>query len=161
MSEMRQIAPSESDVLTRVATFRNLPQCHDVFDIDGDGAEEAMGVKFYLAYRSDEHTPVRTWVSNRREPFYKWLYGGNIEMGPVGGAKLRDVPVCRFNGKKAEESRVLRDVPLHEADYVPEAIQFYKLKPTSFESGPGFHFNRELRKVGAGHTIDRGMLFLK
>lgn len=161
MSELRQIVPSDSDVLTRVKTYRNLPQCHDVFDLAADGHPKAMGVQYYLAYRSDEHTPVRAYASNRREPFYRWLYGNNIEPGPIGGARLKAVPVCRFVGRKAQESATLRDVPLHEASYVPEAIQFYKIKPASFESSAGFHFNRELRKVGAGHTTDRKLLFLK
>ncbi|HXC49974.1 MAG TPA: hypothetical protein VN634_03760 [Candidatus Limnocylindrales bacterium] len=160
MSELRQIVPSESDTLTRVPTFRDLPQCYDVFDIDADGKPEAMGVQFYLAYRSNEHTPVKTWISNKREPFYKWLYGNNIEIGPVGKSQLRSVPVCRFAGRKAQEAKLLSDVPLHEASYVPEAIQFYTIKPVSFESGAGFNFNRELRKVGAGHTTDRKMLLL-
>jgi hypothetical protein len=160
MSEMRQIVPSDSDVLTRVKTWRNLPQCHDVFDLDGDGKAEAMGVQYYLSYKSDEHTPRRSSASNRREPFYRWLYGANIEMGPVGKARLKDVPVCRFVGRKAQERAVLRDVPLHEAAFVPEAIQFFTLKPASFESPAGFEFNRELRKVGAGHKTDRKALFL-
>jgi len=161
MSELRQIAPTESDTLTRVKNFRNLPQCYDVFDLRGDGRPAAMGVQYYLAYKSSEHTPVRAYAANRREPFYRWLYGSNIEMGPVGKARLKEVPVCRFVGRKAQEAALLRDVPLHEAAYVPDAIQFYTIKPASFESGPGFHFNRELRKVGAGHTIDRRMLFLE
>jgi len=161
MSELRQIVPSESDVLTRVQTFRNLPQCHDVFDLRGDGQAEAMGVQYYLAYRSNERTPVRAWASNKREPFYRWLYGSNIEMGPIGGATLKSVPVCRFVGRKAQERITLQDVPLYEAKFVPEAIQFYTLKPAAFDSGLGFHFNREIRKVGAGHTPDKAMLFLK
>lgn len=160
MSEMRQVVPSESDVLTKVKTFRNLPQCHDVFDLDGDGHAEAMGVQYYISYKSDEHTPRRASASNRREPFYRWLYGSNIEIGAVGACRLKDVPVCRFVGRKAVEKATLRDVPLLEAAYVPEAIQFYTLKPASFESEAGFEFNREVRKVGAGHATNRKALFL-
>jgi len=161
MSELRQVTPTDSAVLVKVKNYRNLPQCHDVFDIRGDGNMEAMGVQYYLAFRSDEHTPVRTWASNRREPFYRWLYGSNIEMGPVGQARLKSVPVCRFVGRKAQEAKILSNVPLHEATFARESIQFYTIKPASFESGPGFNFNRELRKVGAGHVTDRKMLFLK
>jgi hypothetical protein len=161
MSELRQIVPSEPEGLVRVKHFRNLPQCHDVFDLRGDGNPAVMGVQYYLAYKSDEHTPVRAFVSNRREPFYRWLYGSNIEIGAVGKSRLKEVPLCRFVGRKAQEAAVLRDVPLHEAIFVPEAIQFYKIKPVSFESAAGFDFNRELRRVGAGHTTDRKALFLK
>ncbi|MCC6765167.1 MAG: hypothetical protein IT293_10930 [Deltaproteobacteria bacterium] len=160
MSELRQIVPSESDTLLRVQTHRNLPGCYDAFDIDGDGAPEVMGVQYYLAYRSNEHTPVKAWVSNRREPFYRWLYGDNVVLGAVGATRLKDVPVCRFVGRKASERTVLHDLPLHEAPYQPEQIQFFRAKVAP-ESTPGFELNRELRKVGAGHTLDRSRLLLQ
>src|SRR5262247_877207 len=96
MSELRNSLPASSEVLEDVATYRNLPQCYDVFDIDGDGNREVMGVQYYLAYRSNEHTPVASYVTNKREPYYRWLYGDNIELGPVGQAKIKRVPTCRF-----------------------------------------------------------------
>lgn len=161
MSELRQIVPSESDTLTQVKTYRNLPGCYEVFDIDGDGKDEVMGVQYYLGYRSNEHTPVKAWVSNRREPFYRWLYGNNVEIGAIGATRIKEVPVCRFVGlKKASERAVLRDLPLYEAKYAPEPIQFFRAKVAP-DSAPGFELNRELRKVGAGHTLDRARLLLK
>src|SRR6185436_19983594 len=114
----------------------------------------------YLAYRSNEHTPVKTWVSNHREPFYRWLYGANIDYGPVGKARIKDVPVCRFVGRKAVERTTYRDLPLYEPTFAPEPIQFFRTE-VAFDSAPGFELNRELRKVGAGHTLDRGRLLLK
>lgn len=161
MSELRQIVPSDSDVLERVATFRNLPQCYDVFDIQGDGTPEVMGVQYYLAYKSNEHTPVKAYVANRRDPFYRWLYGDNITLAEPGHATLAQVPVCRYVGKKASEADVLTNVPLYEAKYAPEPIQFYRIKSAAFDSRPGFELNRELRKVGTGHTLDRGKLLWK
>jgi len=161
MSELRQIVPSESNTLERVATFRSLPQCYDVFDIQGDGSPEVMGVQYYLAYKSHEHTPIQSYVANRRDPFYRWLYGDNISMAEVGHASLKQVPVCRYVGKKANEAQTLSNVPLYEAKYAPESIQFYRIKSVSFDSPRGFELNRELRKVGAGHVVDRGTLLLK
>lgn len=162
MTELRNSLPASSEVLEDVDTFRDLPQCYDVFDIDGSGTPEVMGVQYYLAYRSNEHTPVAAYVTNKREPFYRWMYGDNIELGPVGQAKLKAVPTCRFIGKKkAQEAQTLSDVPLHEAAWAPESIQFYTLKPAAFDSTPGYEFNRELRKVGVGHQTDRRKLFLK
>jgi hypothetical protein len=161
MSELRQIVPSENDAMVKVKNFRNKSECYDVFDLRGDGDSRVMGVQYYLAYKSHKHLPTRVYAPNKRDPFYRFLYGSNIEMGPIGSARIKDVPVCRFVGlRKAEVSSRLKDVPLHEAAYEPEKIQFYKIKPASFESGPGFHFNREIRKVGAGHTVDRKLLFL-
>lgn len=161
MSELRQIVPSESNVLERLATFRNLPQCYDVFDLQGNGAPEVMGVQYYLAYKNRDHTPIKSYVTNRRAPFYRWLYGDNINLADVGHASLKQVPVCRYVGKKAEEAEVLTNVPLYEAQFAPEPIQFYRVKRVAFDSTPGFELNRELRKVGAGHRLDRGKLLLK
>jgi hypothetical protein len=53
------------------------------------------------------------------------------------------------------------NVPLYEAKFAPEHIQFYRIKPVAFDSPPGYELNRELRKVGAGHVLDRGKLLLK
>ncbi|MGH3055196.1 MAG: hypothetical protein ACRDL7_09495, partial [Gaiellaceae bacterium] len=161
MTELRQIVPSESPVLERIATFRSLPQCYDVFDIQGDGSPEVMGVQYYLAYKNRDHTPIRSYVTNRREPFYHWLYGDNINIAEVGHASLKEVPVCRYVGKKANEAETLANVPLYEAQYAPEPMQFYRIKSVAFDSTPGYELNRELRKVGAGHTLDRGKLLLK
>jgi len=160
MSELRQVLPSSSKVLEEMVTFRNLPQCYDVFDIDGDGSPEVMGVKYYLAYRSKDHLPVAAYVSNNRGAFYQWLYGSNLRDAADGRATLAEVPVCRFVGRKAEEAQVLTGLPLYEAEYTPESIQFYRVKPVKFDSPPGFELNRELRKVGTGHTVARRALLL-
>jgi hypothetical protein len=161
MSELRQIVPSESNALEGIPTFRNLPQCYDVFDIHGDGSPEVMGVQYYLAYKNRDHTPIRSYAPNRREPFYRWLYGDNINSAEVGHASLKQAPVCRCSAKKAEEAQTLTNVPLYEAKYVPEHIQFYRIKSVPFDSPRGYELNRELRKVGAGHVLDRGRLLLK
>ena len=142
-------------------TFRNPPQCYDIFDIDGDGSPEVMGLQYYLAYRSVKHTPVEAYVENKREPYYAWLYGTNITYAPDGSAKLKDVPTCRYVGKKAKEGQTYTDVSLYEADYAPDAIQFYRVKPVPFDTPKGFELNREIRKVGTGHPVDRSKLLLK
>jgi len=161
MTELRQIVPTDSPVLERVRTFRDLPSCYDVFDLRGDGTPAVIGIQYYIAYKCDpEHTPLRTYVANRRDPYYRWLYGGNVVLGPVGKVTIREVPVCRFVGRKAEEAQVLSSVPLYEARFEPEAIQFYTVKRVPFDSDKGMELNRELRKVGAGHTLDRAKLLL-
>src|SRR6185436_21110724 len=50
MSELRHIVPSGSSALEQVATFRDLAQCYDVFDLAGSAKPEVMGVQYYLAY---------------------------------------------------------------------------------------------------------------
>ena len=99
---------------------------------------------------------MRSYVANRREPFYRWLYGDNVTSGDVGHVTVKQVPVCRFVGKKAEETATLGPLPLHEATFTPESIQFYVTKPVAFDSDAGFELNRELGKLGVGHTTDRG-----
>lgn len=118
-------------------------------------------MQYYLAYENRDHTPIKSYVSNHREPFYRWLYRDNIEMGEVSKARLKAVPVCRYVGRKADEADPLTDVGLYEANYAPEPMQFYHPKPVAFDSDSGYEFNRELRKFRAGHTTDRSKLVLK
>ena len=47
MSEFRNAMPSSSEGLTGIPNFRNLPQCYEVFDIDGDGESEVMGCSLF------------------------------------------------------------------------------------------------------------------
>ncbi len=162
MSELRQMTPTSSDDLVKMPSYRNQPYCHDVFDIEGDGKDEVMGVQYYLAFRStDDHVPSAAYVTNKREPFYRWLYGQNVNLGPVGQTSIKEVPVCRFAPRKATLKETLSNLPLYEATWAPETIQFYGIRGHAPDSGPGFELNRELRKVGAGHTTDRSKLLLR
>lgn len=162
MSELRQMTPTSSEDLVKLATYRNQPYCYDVFDIEGDGKDEVMGVQYYLAFRStNDRIPIAAYAKNEREPFYRWLYGQNVSLGPVGQASIKEAPVCRFAPRKAELRETLSNLPLYEAKWAPETIQFYSIRGVAPDSGPGFELNRELRKVGAGHTTDRSKLLLR
>ena len=91
----------------------------------------------------------------------KVLYKDNVAYRPDGSAVIKEAPVCRFVGlRKAEQTQVLKDVPLYEAPYARESIQFYKVKGAPADSARGFELNRELRRVGQGYTLDRGALLL-
>ena len=57
MSELRHALPSTSRAMAGIPTYRNLPQCYEVFDIDGDGKAEVMGVEYFVAYQSKKHKP--------------------------------------------------------------------------------------------------------
>ena len=161
MSELRDALPSTSEAMEGVPNFRNRPQCYDVFDIDADGKAEVMGVQYYLAFWGRKHLPVAAYAPNNRKDFYAWLYQDNIAYGADDSATLKSVPVCRFVGlKKAEEARVLENMPLYEAPFARESIQFYLIKPVNFQARKGFEFNRELRRIGAGYELDRAVLFL-
>ncbi len=161
MSELRDTLPSTSKGMEGVPNFRNKPQCYDVFDIDGDGNAEVMGVQYYLAFWGVKHTPKASYAPNERKGFYEWLYKDNIAYNEDGSAVIKEVPVCRFAGlKNAEEANTLADVPLYEAPYARESIQFYLPKPVSFQTKAGFELNRELRRIGGGYELDRAALRL-
>lgn len=161
MSELRDALPSTSEGLAGIPNFRNKPECYDVFDVDGDGAAEVMGVRYYLAFGATKHVPEASYAPNERKGFYQWLYQDNISYREDGSAIIKEAPVCRFSGlKKAEAAWVLQDVPLFEAPYARESIQFYRTKPVDFRSKAGFELNRELRRIGADYEPDRGLLLL-
>jgi len=162
VSEMRDAMPSSSAAMEGIGNFRNLPGCYDVFDIDGDGQGEVMGVRYYIAYRGEKHLPTEPYAPNDRKGFYSWLYKDNISYNADGTATIKRVPVCRFIGlKKAKEWKVLDNVPLYEAPFAHESIQFYSVLPVDFQTKEGFELNRELRRIGVGHTPDRTALLLK
>ena len=160
MSELRHMLPSSSSLLEKVDSFRNLPQCYELFDIDGNGTPEVMGIKYYLAFAGKGHTPTNAYAPNNRRDFYSWLYGDNVSYNPDGSAVIKDTQTCRYVGKKAKEAAAYENQPLYEAEYYPDQIQFYKLHPTSFQSPRGFTFNRELRRIGLGYDADMKKLFL-
>jgi hypothetical protein len=161
MSELRDALPSTSEGLEGIPNVRNKPQCYDVFDIDGDGNAEVMGVQYYLAFWGVKHTPKASYAPNDRKGFYEWLYQDNVAYGADDSAVIKEVPVCRFTGlHKAEEAKVLKDVPLYEAPYARESIQFYRVESVRFDTAKGFELNRELRRIGGGFMPDRGRLLL-
>ena len=104
MSELRQIVPSESERAgARCRPSATCRSCYDVFDIDGDGTAEVMGVQYYLAYKSNEHTPV---AGLRDQPARALLSLAlrrqRRRSARSGRRRIKEVPVCRFVGKKAD-----------------------------------------------------------
>jgi len=161
MTELRHMLPSSSDLLEKVATYRNLPQCYELFDIDGNGSPEVMGIKYYLAFAGKGHTPTNAYAQNNRKDFYAWLYGDNVSYNSDDSAIIRETQTCRFVGRKAREAALYENQPLYEAEYYPEQIQFYTLHPTSFQTPRGFTFNRELHRLAIGYDTDMKKLYLQ
>ncbi len=161
MTELRHMLPSSSDNLQKVSTYRNLPQCYELFDIDGNGTQEVMGVQYYLAFSGKKHTPQNAYAQNNRKDFYAWMYEDNVSYNPDDSAVIKETLTCRFVGKKAKEARTFQDQLLYESEYYPEEIQFYQLKPTAFNSPGGITFNRELRRIGVGFDANMNDLYLQ
>ena len=153
--------PSGSSVLEKVDRYRNLPQCYELFDIDGNGTQEVMGIQYYLAFSGKKHIPQNAYAQNNRKDFYAWMYGDNISYNSDSSAVIKDALTCRFVGKKAKEALTFNNQPLYEAEFYPEEIQFYQLKPAAFNTPRGYSFNRELRRVGIGYDTDKKALYLE
>jgi len=148
ISELRQLLPAETDQLYEVDTFLNRSYDYDVFDIDGDFAPEVMGVRYFVAYSLRNNLPNRLRVRNERSAYYDWLYGGDLALDSGGRGSFSNVHDGRFVERTAREGARYERLPLYEAAYEPEHIQFYRLVDIPFA--------RELRKVGWNHPFAAG-----
>ena len=150
ISELRQLLPAETAALYDVDVFYNRSYDYDVFDIDGDFEPEVIGVEYFIAYSLSNKRPNRLRVANQRSAYYDWLYAGDLELGGNGdgGDVFLDIQDGRFIERTARSGRSYARVPLYEAAYEPEHIQFYRLVDIPFA--------RALRQVGAGHPFPGG-----
>jgi hypothetical protein len=162
LAELRELLPSTSKQMEGIVNYRNVSHCYDVFDRRGDADVEIMGVQYYIAFRhTHERVAKEIWAQNNRKDFYAWLYGDEMNYGPIGQVTFDDVCEGEFVKRKAVEGRHWQGLTLYEAPYRPETLQFYKIKGVDSLSHPGMEFNRELRRVGYGYPVDRSKLFLE
>ena len=162
LAELRELLPSRSGEMEGIVNYRNPSACYDVFDRKGDGVLEVMGVQYYLAFRhTNERVAKEIWAQNNRKDFYDWLYGDEMNFAPLGEITLKEVCTGKFEKRKALTGEMYRDLPLYEAPYESERIQFYRIKGVRSTSREGMDFNRELRRVGYGYEPDRTKLLLE
>jgi hypothetical protein len=152
ISELRHMLPSTEENLSRVMTYRNKSDHFDVFDIDGDGRAEVMGVKYFYAYSLKNKKPHAMRASANRKSFYAWLYKRGYRYDTGGRVIFDKATTLKFVRVKAEKGRTYTDIPLYEAEYWPETIQFYTKKPIPFV--------RELRRVSSTYRPDPSILKL-
>ena len=150
--ELRQILPSDEPDMARVKTYRNKSNHFDVFDIDGNGVPEVMGIRYFYAYSLKDKKPHRVRAVNDRKAFYKWLYRGGYRYTADDRLVFERVTTSAFREKTAKKGRTWSHISLYEADYTPETLQFFKTAPIPFV--------RELRRVGATYEPDRKLLGL-
>ncbi len=149
IAELRQVLPADSDALYAIDAFLNRSYDFDVFDIDGDFAPEVMGVRYFVAYSLRNKRPHRLRVRNERRAYYDWLYAGELRLAEGGAGSFAGAHAGRFVERTARRGRLHREIPLYEAAYEPERIQFYRLVDIAFA--------RELRRAGADHAfVDPG-----
>ncbi len=152
ISELRQMLPSPEKLLPKVVTFRNKSNHFDVFDIDGDGKPEVMGVKYFHAYSLKNKKPYKRRAPADRKSFYKWLYVNGYHYDNQGSVIFDEAPTSKFVRKTAYQGEIYKNIPLYEAEYTPETIQFYNRMPIPFV--------RELRRISSSYDHDRKVLKL-
>lgn len=161
LAELREMLPSTSEGMEGIVTYRNVSHCYDVFDPKGDGDDRVMGVQYYIAFRhTDSRVMEQIWTQNDRQSFYEWLYGPEMVYGPVNEIVIKEACEGKFVGRKAREGKTYKGLKVYEAPYEPETVQMYQIKGVDAFSKEGMDFNRELRRVGHGYTIDRKLLRL-
>ena len=144
--ELRQVMPSSERALADVATYRNKSNHFDIFDIDGDGTPEVMGLKYYYSYSLKQKKPNRIRVSNDRQAFYRWLYKSGYCYEPDGSVVFDQATTTAFKDNTAVKGKTYRNIALYEAEYTPEKLQFV--------GSASIPFVRELRRVNIDHTSD-------
>jgi len=152
ISELRQMLPSDEKLLPQVVTYRNKSNHFDVFDIDGDGQPEVMGVKYFHAYSLRNKKPHKRRAPADRKSFYKWLYVSGYHYDNDGRVFFDQAPTSKFVRKNAYKGETYENIPLYEPDYSPETIQFYNRMPIPFV--------RELRRISSTYDHNRKVLKL-
>jgi hypothetical protein len=147
IAELRQMLPSETEKLYEVDAFLNKSHLFDVFDIDGNLEPEVMGVSYFIAYSLKDKKPYRLRARNERHAYYDWLYAGELRYDGRDRGFFENVQDGAFVGRTAVDGTEYARIPLREAPYQSETIQFYRLVDIPFA--------RELRKVGLRHPFQQ------
>lgn len=136
--ELRQILPVEDAKMVQVNFFGNSSTDFDIYDIDGNGTPELMGVDYLVNYNAKGAREVGAIETNVDSPegkfdFYKRLYGsvGVFTRNGNDGFSFQDpatsLPSYLDYQKKSVQTRITIKgaVPLYEAAYEQDKIQFY------------------------------------
>lgn len=147
--EARQIFPSNEKRMTKVNYFANASTDYDLFDINGDGQLEVMGVQYLLAYAiaSDSGEGYREGAglikeSLNREAFYNVLYGTKNQFRVDDSTyKFINPYISQFafdkSGAirgKAFSLKMKGEYSLYEQAYEQDKMQFYKISSTDMAS---------------------------
>ena len=161
LAEFREMLPSTSSDMEHIMVYRSLSPDYDVFDLDGDGKDQVMGVQYYIAFRHNKSRVAKQiWAQNNRKDFYRWLYGDEINYGPIGNVTFHEAYNGAFIHRKAVRGKKYEHIGLYEAPYEPELLQFYVIKGMNRFSRKAVEFNTEMRRVGYGYQVDRKKLLL-
>ncbi|MGH1468284.1 MAG: hypothetical protein ACRBBP_05305 [Bdellovibrionales bacterium] len=141
--EMRHLFPVQNTLMTEVYYFGNDSRDFDVFDVDGDGSLEVMGVNYYIQYglRGSSGLAKREGVDLNLNTnilkYYKRLYGKNDVFTESAGLLTMYNPSVsiqtvndrwsgsRSSGKVTSRYTFEGEYPLYEQAYEKDKVQFY------------------------------------
>lgn len=146
--EVRNIFPAAPDQMTKLNYFGNVSQDYDLFDIDGNGKPEIMGVKYFLAYAiaGDSGEGYREGAglieqSLNRDNFYGFLYGKNQFRIENGKYIFVNPYITQFvKAKPADERgkgfslKMTGEFDLYEQDYEKDKMQFFAMSEPQMRS---------------------------
>lgn len=142
MWELRHIFPVENSKMTKVHFFGNNSQDFDVYDVDGDGQVEVMGVEYMISYglqgteglAKREGTDMKVSGVRKRD-FYTDLYGARNVFEVDASERYffinpkTSLPSYLDYKRKSVSTRVTIQgkIPLYEQTFEREKVQFYAL----------------------------------
>lgn len=164
--EVRNIFPVENDKATQVYYYGNDPKDFDLFDIDGDGNLEVMGVTYYISYNARGSS----WASKREganldvklrgtEGFYKHLLGAKkVFTYGEDAITIHDPSISYFSKKDFRKKRTISkiiegDFPLFEQTYARDKIQFYR--PLKIRTGGNFMISKKGQKAMSNNSTSK------
>lgn len=152
--EMRHLFPVNDTKMTQVNYFGSDPRDFDVFDINGDGRAEVLGVEYLISYGlkeadgigSREGTDLKIGSENKNA-FYRTLYGPKDVFSQLtDGSFLFHSPTVSFpsyldrlRAKVTARFTLQGDYPLYEQTYERDKVQFYMPIHSTGLTTPGSH----------------------
>lgn len=142
--ELRHLLPVIDSEVNKVHVFINKSEDFDLYDVDGDGDLEVMGVEYLIRYdaRSSDRREVEgggfEMDASRKEAFYEVLYGRKNVFsfdGQVFSFSNPSISLQSYrdmNKKRVNTSLQLNgNFPLYEQKYEKDKIQFYRMDPSN------------------------------
>lgn len=150
--EIREIFPSDADAMTQVVYSGNKSADFDVYDIDGDGKLEVIGVDYIISYSlkgpsGDSKRKGKTFNMDEitKDGFYASLYGSGQYVKTANGYEFTNPYVSYFNGNVGSvappfSAQLRGTFPLYEQAYEQDKVQTYSLN-SAFRSSLGVRNN--------------------
>lgn len=144
--EMRHIFPVENEKMKQVYFFGNNSEDFDVYDINGDGQLEVIGVEYLISYGLQGASGLAKREgtgfeinSDRKLDFYLDLYGSRDVFETTGensyvfiNPSVSLPSYMDYQRKRVRTSITIEGrVPLYEAAYEQDKVQFYAPYTTS------------------------------